>query len=59
MHPSSIGPLIMLLTEIAGWYSQHIDYIPAFSQAPIDTTVCGAPAEQYGICNAECHQCYG
>ena len=37
--------LVMLLTEMAGWSSRQIDYVLAFSQAPIDTTVyCHLPA---------------
>ena len=37
--------LVLLLTELAGWHSRQIDYILAFSQAPIDTTVyCHLPA---------------
>ena len=37
--------LVMLLTEMAGWHSRQIDYVLAFSQAPIDTTVyCHLPA---------------
>ena len=31
--------LVMLFTEMAGWSSRKIDYVLAFSQAPIDTTV--------------------
>ena len=31
--------LVMLLTEMAGWSSRQIDYVLAFLQAPIDTTV--------------------
>ena len=37
--------LVMLLTEMAGWHSRQIDYVLAFSQAPMDTTVyCHLPA---------------
>ncbi len=37
--------LVLLLTELAGWHSRQIDYVLAFSQAPIDTTVyCHLPA---------------
>ena len=31
--------LVLLLTEMAGWESRQIDYVLAFSQAPIDSTV--------------------
>ena len=41
----SIVRLVLLLTELAGWHSRQIDYVLAFSQAPIDTTVyCHLPA---------------
>ena len=36
---------VLLLTELAGWHSRQIDYVLAFSQTPIDTTVyCHLPA---------------
>ena len=28
-----------MMAEMAGWESRHIDYVLAFSQAPIDTDV--------------------
>ena len=37
--------MVLLLTTLAGWYSRQIDYVLAFSQAPIDADVfCHLPA---------------
>ena len=37
--------MVLILTQLAGWCSRQIDYVLAFSQAPIDTDVyCYLPA---------------
>ena len=37
--------MVLLLTTLAGWHSRQIDYVLAFSQAPIDADVyCHLPA---------------
>ena len=37
--------MVLILTHLAGWYSRQIDYVLAFSQAPIDSEVfCHLPA---------------
>ena len=37
--------MVLILTQLAGWCSRQIDYVLAFSQAPIDTDIyCYLPA---------------